>query len=829
MKLKLSKFIKKQGPSAILIALLALLAGGLVAFALILNDLPNPEQFETRQVAQSTKIYDRTGKILLYEIHGEEKRTTIPFAEIPEFVKQATVAIEDSNFYTNPAFDWKAIVRAVLVNLHLREGYAGQGGSTITQQLARNAFLSPERTLIMDLIRKIKELFVAIELEKRYGKDEILGLYLNQIPYGGNTYGIEAAAKTFFNKSAKDLSLAESALLASLPRGTSYYSPWGKHIDELYKRKNQVLEKMEALGYITAKQKEKAKAVKLEFSVQAADFKAPHFVLEVQDYLNKKYGEIYTQTAGLNVITTLDWELQQSAEKAVLEGANRNRELYQGYNAALVAQDATNGQILALAGSKDYFGSPEPENCAPGKNCGFEGNFNVTTQGLRQPGSSIKPFAYLAAFKKGLTPDTMLFDTETEFDATGIPENSYKPGNFDGIFRGPVSMRTALAQSINIPAIKTLYLAGIDNFLALVKDFGITTLTERSRYGLSLVLGGGEITLKELVGAYSVLAQEGVKHQQIMILSVTDSKNNVVEEYRDSATQVIDAQYPRLINNILTDIDERSGLFSSSLGLTIFPGHEVALKTGTTNDYRDAWTMGYTPDLVVGVWTGNNDNTPMQKHGSSILAAVPIWSAFMKDALKNRPLVSFNKPDSIAVSKPMFNKDYIVNYAVGNQNYPQIHNILYYIDKNNPTGPAPTQPENDSQFKNWEDPVLQWAALNVPNFSQLYNRPIPFGAQNTANVISSGAAVITLNNPKNGDFIIKNIQISAEISSPNDLSQLQLIFNNEIMDSRAGLFGKNISYQFNLIPKNTTQQNLLKIRVVDSQNKETIKEVILYK
>ncbi len=824
MKRKLFKLIKKQGPSTILIAILALLAGGLVLVALILNDLPNPEEFETRQVAQSTKIFDRTGKTLLYEIHGEEKRTTVPYDEIPESVKKSTISIEDKDFYNHGGFSIPSMINGAIIEPLTGKRDQARGGSTITQQLAKNAFLSSERTLV----RKFKELIVAYELEKKYSKDEILNLYLNQIPYGSNAYGIEAAAQTFFGKRASELNLAESALLASLPKATSYYSPWGKNLPELLDRKNLVLEKMKEYGYISEKEMKNAEKFQLEFAPQATNLKAPHFVLAVQDYLNKKYGEEYVRTAGLNVITTLDWELQQIAENSVLEGANRNTELYDGHNAALVAQDATNGQILAMIGSKDYFASPEPEDCNPGLNCKFEGNFNVATQGLRQPGSSIKPFTYVTAFKKGLTPDTVLFDLETEFDATGLPENSYKPGNFDETFRGPVTLRTALAQSINIPAVKTLYIAGIDNMLGLAKDFGITTLTERSRYGLSLVLGGGEITLKELVGAYSVFAQEGIKHEQAMILLVTDFKGSLIEKYEDSAKQVIDPQYPRLINDILTDLDKRAGLFQSSLGLTIFPGHEVAMKTGTTNDYRDAWTIGYTPDLVVGVWTGNNDNTPMQRRGSSILAAVPIWSEFMNQALKKRPLISFNKPNPITVQKPMFNKEHIVNYIVGNKVYPQIHDLLFYVDKNDPLGPQPLQPENDSQFKNWEDPILQWAQQNVPNFLQNYNKPIPFGAQSQGAAVTGGTA-INLSGPKNGEFIQKNIFVSAEIVSSNDISQIQLFFNGELMDDRVGLLGKTVTYQFNLIPRNILLQNLLKILVVDNNKTETIKEVILYK
>src|SRR3989344_2343092 len=838
-RLKRLKF--KQWFTLSIIVILFGVTLSLVFFALIIKDLPNPEQFETRQIIESTKIYDRSGKTILYEIHGEEKRTVLPFSEIPEFLKQATVAIEDNNFYKNPAFDWKAIIRAILVNLHLREGYAGQGGSTITQQLARNAFLTSERTLIRDIIRKIKELFVAIELEKRYNKDEILGLYLNQIPYGGNAYGVEAAAKTFFGKSAKDLTLAESVLLASLPRGTSYYSPWGKHVDELLKRKNLVLERMESLGYITVQQKEGAKKAELIFADQSTGIKAPHFVLEVQDYLNKKYGEEFVQTAGLTVVTTLDWDLQQAAEKAVTDGAARNTELYNGHNASLVAQNANTGQILALVGSKDYFLPPEPENCTPGLNCQFEGNLNVATQGLRQPGSAMKPFAYLTAFQKGYTPDTVLFDVPTEFAANNEKcpllvdfENEEKecfhPNNFDEKFRGPVTMRTALAQSINIPAVKTLYLAGIDDTLKTSHDLVITTLTERSRYGLSLVLGGGEVTLLDLVGAYSVFAQEGVKHKQTFVIKITDSKGKIVEEYKDAATQVIESQYPRILNDILTDVEERSGLFSSSLPLTLFPGHQVALKTGTTNDYHDAWAIGYTPELIVGVWAVNNNNVAMTQRGSSLLAAVPIWSAFMRDALKDKPLVSFNKPEPIVSSKPVFQGQSTVNFRIGNNSYSQIHSILFYVDKKDPQGPPPVQPENDSQFKNWEFSVLKWAEQSIPNFSAIYNYPLPQGAITDNEQINALQPTLNFISPKNGDFIQSNsVWVQARVTAPSPISKIQLFFNNELMDERSGNNSQDIMYQFNLVPKKIELQNLLQLKVIGANNTTIQKELILFR
>lgn len=679
----------------------------LITMEKISKELPSPERFISRQINQSTKIYDRTGETLLYEIHGEEKRTVIPFNEIPEYVKQATIVIEDQNFYQHKALDWRAIARALFTNII--HGKIVQGGSTITQQLAKNAFLTSEQTLN----RKIKELILSYWIEKRYSKDEILNLYLNQIPYGANNYGIEAAAQTYFNKSAKDLNLVEAAALVSMPKAPSYYSPWGKHKDELEQRKNYIIEQMFKSGFIDIEEKERNQNIKLNFAEQnIGSIKAPHFVIMVKEYLIEKYGENILKEKGLRVITTLDYNFQKIAEEVIKEGAQRNTELYDGRNAALVSQDAKTGQILALVGSKDYFATAEPLNCEQGKNCQFEGNFNITNQGLRQPGSAIKPFIYVTAFQKGYIPETIVFDLPTEFStySGACPlininfnnDNSlcFHPENFDHQFRGPINLRNALAQSINIPSVKMLYLAGINDSIKTAQNFGITTLISPERYGLSLVLGGGEVKLIEMVGAYSVFSQEGIKRRQSFILEIKDSSGEILEKYLDQATQIIEPQYTRLINNILSDNDARSPLFQNSFNLTIFPDREVALKTGTTNDYRDAWTIGYTPSLVVGIWAGNNNNKPMKKQGGSILAALPIWRAFMNKVLENQPVEFFNKPEFTPTDKQILNGEYIINN--------EIHDILYYIDKNDPFGPIPANPQNDPQFLNWETPVNHW-------------------------------------------------------------------------------------------------------------------------
>ena len=805
-------FLGRLGMWRLLAALLlaAFLAGGVFLYS-ILQDLPSLGLIENREVAESTKIYDRTGEVLLYEIYGEEKRTVIPFEQIPKSVKQATIAIEDGEFYNHAAFDIKAFVRAVVANLI--HGFGTQGGSTITQQLAKNAFLSPEKTIT----RKIRELALAFQLERLFTKDEILTLYLNQIPYGANAYGIEAAGKTYFQKSVTDLSLAQVALLVSLPKAPSYYSPWGLHLKELLNRKNLVLERMEESGYITKEERVNAEQEKIIIAKQAASISAPHFVMTVQDYLNAKYGEEFVRRAGLKVITTLDWTLQQTAEAAIRAGAARNTELYKGKNAALVAQDTRTGQIVALVGSKDYFDES------------IDGQFNIVTQGLRQPGSAIKPFAYLTAFTKGYTPETVLFDVKTEFDATKNPENSYQPENFDELFRGPINMRNALAQSVNIPAVKTLYLVSIDNLLKLIRSFGITTLTERSRYGLSLVLGGGEVRLIDLIAAYSVLSQGGVKHNQVMVLRIEDRRGQILEEYRDVSERVIEENYPRLINEILSDSSARAPLFHASLSQTVFPGYEVAIKTGTTNDYRDAWAIGYTPTIAAGVWAGNSDNTPMERHGASILAAIPILHSFLADALKTQPPAPFARPSPIITPKPVLNGDYIISYQSGGTIYPQIHSILYYLNRRDPTGPDPIDPTKDSQFENWERPIIEWAQQNIPGFIEgvTYNQPIPSNAVavNTQDLTNSQIVITT---PQGGSFISSFLTVAAHINAPSAITRIDVYLNEVLLESRLGAFATTVDYQNSFSLNNLQPQNKLKINVLGDNNFSLSKEIIVY-
>ena len=697
----------------ILMILFALFVIGLAltvsVFLYYSRQIPDPNVISARRISESTKIFDKTGENILYNIHGEEKRTIIPWEDIPEYVKHATLVAEDEDFYAHSGIDLKGILRAVLKNI--RDLGISQGGSTITQQLVKNSLLGLERTPS----RKIREAVLSIEIERRFSKDEIFWMYLNQIDYGSNSYGIEAASQTFFGKPAKELTLAESAILASLPKATTYYSPYGNNYSALVARQESILSKLLASGFINSDDYRNAIGQKLEFQPPREAIAAPHFVIMVRDYLIKKYGEDTVENGGLKVITTLDTEMQKIAEEVIEKHTPDIDRKYKAGNAAITAIDPKTGKILAMVGSKDYFSKPEPEGCIPGKNCRFEGNFNVANS-LRQPGSSFKPFAYLTALQKGFTDSTILFDVFTEFNPECEPgafqekdkygADCYHPRNYSGTFRGPVTLRQALAMSLNVPSVKVLYLAGTDDTIENAKKMGITSLNEPERYGLSLVLGGAEVKLTDIVSAYGVFANDGLKNPTTFIEKVTTSSGTVLEEYRKDEERVIEQQYARLINNILSDNAARAPVFGFNNYLFI-PNRPVAAKTGTTQENRDGWLIGYTPSLAAGVWTGNNDNSSMTQEGAGVSAAGPIWNEFMKRALENTPVEDFYSPDPVFVNKMMLNGSYVGGYGV--------HTILYYVDKNDPRGPFPSSPYSDRQFLNWEASVAKWAQSVFPS------------------------------------------------------------------------------------------------------------------
>lgn len=691
-------------------ALFIAAGAGAIAGAALLRDLPDPFEISERKVAESTKIYDRTGTTLLYEVHGEEKRTLVPFSDISQRLKDATIVAEDFNFYTHAGVDIKSILRAVFVDI--MSGTKAQGASTITQQLVKNAFLTPEKTIT----RKIREAVLSYKIEKSYTKEEIFTFYLNQIPYGSNAYGAEAASQTFFGKHAADITLNEAALLATLPKAPSYYSPYGQHKEELIARKNNVLERMQKVGFITEQDLIQAKQEPLIFQKQRADIRAPHFVAYVKNYLEGAYGSNYVEKAGLKVYTTLDYELQQTAEELVARIGEENEKKYNATNAALVAIDPSTGQLLTMVGSRDYFDIDR------------EGNYNVTTSKNRQPGSSFKPLAYAAFFQKGFPPDTVLFDVKTEFSAD--PTQTYIPSNYDERFRGPVSVKSSLAQSLNIPSVQVLYLAGIENTVSLAHDMGVTTLNDPSAVGLSLVLGGGEVPPIDMAYAYGVFANDGVRQEKTFILKIEDAEGKTIEKWSPKPKEVLDPNVARTITSILSDNALRAPVFGEHSPL-FFENAQVAAKTGTTQKYRDAWVVGYTPSLSTTVWVGNNDGTSMARGGAGIAAAGPLFNAFMKKAIILRGSTPFTSPDPIQSMKPFLNGNYIGETTVKidkdsqklitertppnkieEKAFKEVHSILHYVDKNDPLGDIPQSPQTDPQYYNWEVAVRDWIAEN---------------------------------------------------------------------------------------------------------------------
>jgi len=683
-------FLKISG-----IVLCLFLFMGIVLFILNIKDLPRPEKFNEGIIPQSTKIYDRNGEVLLYEIAGKEKRTLVLLSEIPDYLKWAVISTEDKNFYKHQGVDVQAILRAILIDLKIRKPL--HGASTITQQLIRSYFLTTKKTLK----RKTQEITLTLELERRYSKDQILEWYLNLIPFGSNLYGAEATSQTFFGKHISDITLEEAALMAAIIRAPTYFWPQGEHLDELLNRKDYVLERMRKLGYITEEQEKEASEKEIKFAFNPKTIKAPHFVIYVKSYLENKYGRDYLDTAGLKVYTTLDAELQEKAEEIIKNGVDYLK-IYDAHNGALVSINAKTGDILAMVGSKDWYG--ESEECSEETNqCKFDPKVNVAFS-LRQPGSAFKPIVYLDAFSKGYTPETLIWNVATEFnpdcsananqeyDAYNL--KCYHPRNYNNKFAGLTNLRNALAQSVNLPAVKVLYLTGVKSSLDLAKKLGITTLGKEGIYGLSLVLGGGEVKLIEMVGAYSVFANDGVKKPLNFIKKIEDNNGNIIEQTETSETRVVSSQVVRQLNSILSDNDARAPIFGYNSVLN-FKDYDVAVKTGTTQFLNNAWAIGYTPSIVTGVWVGNNDNSPTKKPGVTLAGS--IWHNFMNEILKKFPKENFEKPEENITEKPILNGEEI-----------EPHSLLYYVQKEDPLGSSPENPSLDPQYFNWEYSVQKY-------------------------------------------------------------------------------------------------------------------------
>ncbi|MCX6807134.1 MAG: PBP1A family penicillin-binding protein [Candidatus Berkelbacteria bacterium] len=749
----------------------------LILVAFYSKDLPTPGNLQKRISKESTKILDRNGN-LLYAIHGEENRIILKNDEIPNNLKNATIAVEDKNFYKHFGIDFSGIARATINNLsHGRNRI--QGGSTLTQQFVKNALLTPKRTFA----RKVKEAILSIELEILYSKDEILTMYINEIPYGSNAYGVEAAANTYFGKKAKDLTLAESALLAALPKAPTYYSPYGTHTKELEIRKNYVLDRMSSLGYISKEEAEKAKGDKIAFVPRRESIQAPHFVMYVREILAEKYGEKIVSSGGLTVTTTLDLEKQKVAQEVVDKYGPINLKKAGAKNAAMVALDPKTGQILAMIGSKDYF------------NTDIDGNVNVTLAN-RQPGSSFKPVVYATGFKKEWAPASVLFDLKTDFGG------GYNPDNYDGKTRGPVTIRTALANSLNIPAVKMLGLVGLDDALKTAKDFGITTFTRpKSEYGLSLVLGGGEVKLLELASAYGVFANNGTRNETTPILKVVDQKGKTLEEWKPNKNkkEVIAPEIAYEISSILSDNEARSAIFGSRSPLYI-QGRTVAAKTGTTDAFRDAWTMGYTPSLVTGVWVGNNDNSSMSgTRGAGAMAAAPIFHDFMVKALEGTQNEEFYRPDTIQevvvdaltaklpIQGADTRKDIFASWQIPKER--AFSKGTVKIDKlcgdKLATDSTPAEYIEERIYRvihsempdnpNWEAPVRAWAQAN----GYISNPPTEYctahGKENQPS--------ISITDPKNNALVAGTFNINSSVSAPAGVDKVEFYIDNILVGS----------------------------------------------
>lgn len=628
-----------SGMLLLVIGFLLILFSSVIFFA---TQVPSSSDLVNRDIAQATKIYDRGGE-LLYDIYQDQNRTPIKLSEVPIFVREATIAIEDKDFYKHGGFSIPGIVRSFF-DLAIQRRVTG--GSTLTQQLVKNALLSGERTLV----RKLKEFILAIQVERAYSKDQILEMYLNEIPYGGTAYGIEAAANLYFGKSSKDINLAEAALLAGLPQRPSVYSPYGSKPELSKVRQKEVLRRMVEDGYITDDQAKDALKQELKYRTSQTErgFKAPHFVLYVKEKLIEQFGDKMVEQGGLKVTTTLDYKIQKDAEEILKTEIEKLSSAKVG-NGAAVLMDSKTGQILSLLGSKDYFADSLPEGCKEGQTCLFEPNVNVALS-PRQPGSATKPIAYSKALEKGYSANQVYMDVKTEFPGGDRP--TYIPINYDGQYHGVLQMRYALGNSYNIPAVKNLALVGVKDVLELGYRMGLTTWEPSEEnvnsVGLSLVLGGREVKLLDLVSAFATLSNKGRATDAISILKVTDSKGKTLFEYRKTeGRRVLDEGIAYIISDILSDNGARTQAFGSNSVLNI-PGKTVAAKTGTTDEKRDNWTVGYTPSYVVGVWVGNNDNSVMSPAVTSgVTGASPIWNKIMTRVLKDKGNEPFEKPGNV--------------------------------------------------------------------------------------------------------------------------------------------------------------------------------------
>ena len=799
--------------------------GAMLVWATTLK-IPDFNALNARKTTESTEIYDRTGKILLYNIHEEVKQTVVPFYDISSHIKNATVAIEDSEFYDHIGIRPISFLRAIIANITTGD-LTGQGGSTITQQVIKNALLTTEKKVS----RKLKEWIIALKLEQEYSKDEILALYINEAPYGGNIYGAEEASLAFFGKHAKDITLPEAAYLAALPQRPSVLSPYGNHTDLLEERKNLVLRRMSDLNFISKDEYNEAVKTEVIFLPRSSHgIKAPHFITWVKEKLIEMYGERGLQENGYKVVTTLDYDLQQKAEEVVVKYAEENEIKFNAKNAGMVGIDPKTGAVLVMVGSRDYF---DVEN---------DGNFNTTLSQNRQPGSSFKPFVYATAFTQGYTPNTILFNLQTEFSTTCTPEGEpltsenspnecFMPRNYDDTYGGPITLRNALAQSVNIPAVKLLYLTGINNALLTAKDMGITSLTDPDEYGLTLVLGSGGVSPLEMTSAYGVFANEGIRVPYQNILYIENSEGEVIRSFGGNPKRVIDRNIALQISDILSDNIARTPAFGARSYL-YFNGRDVAVKTGTTNDYRDAWIIGYTPSFALGTWVGNNNNSSMEKKVAGFIVA-PMWNDMMQQVLTEYPQETFPEPEPTTTinDKPILRgiweggeryfidkisgkkaTEYTPEELVEEKVLINIHNILYWIQKDNPRGPQPQKPDKDFQYLLWEYPVQKWVQKNGYSTSTQNNIPTEYDDIHTL----EKSPTITITNPINNTKISNVYPYTIKVTYKKTFNITHVdYFVNDLFVGRS----EKAPYNLTFTPKELKQvktENVLKAVIYDS-------------